>query len=495
MASASFRLGAVDETKAAFASVHNSMQKLEKQIASVGKGFQLGNILKGVLSGLGVGSGMQIVQTLIDHQVAKRKEEADTLQVINKYTREQIELVRENILLRQNEEDQRKTTLKNLEDDRQALQQAQDAIVNNPLRRFTPVQKPGSAFRTDEENRANVAERIRDLTNEERIEVARLNVELQKVTNQIDSINAKEDTRILKLKEQEAVLLRQQRIMSAAAGLTQQEKAFDELIEKQKKANDEVERNREVAKRSAEQVQAQAEAYRKLIDPLRIYQQQLVEINKLESEGQLTVVEAARARQVVLRQSQKASDDQINQSLDRFFGDMDKMERQTSVIGQAANDLGFSFASAFEGAVLAGQKLSDVMRGLAQDVLKVFLRLSVTNPLINALFGSVPGFSPLPTLSGTRASGGPVSKGSAYLVGEEGPELFVANSSGRIIPNGKANAFASDGGGPTVNINYHIAAGVTRAELVPILETERKRLKAEIPDMVRRGGAYRAAFA
>ena len=46
-----------------------------------------------------------------------------------------------------------------------------------------------------------------------------------------------------------------------------------------------------------------------------------------------------------------------------------------------------------------------------------------------------------------------------------------------------------------VTINYNIASGVSRAELVPILDQERRRLKAEIPDMVRRGGAYRAAFA
>ncbi len=50
-------------------------------------------------------------------------------------------------------------------------------------------------------------------------------------------------------------------------------------------------------------------------------------------------------------------------------------------------------------------------------------------------------------------------------------------------------------GGPTINVSYNISSGVSRGELVPILEAERKRLKAEIPDMVRRGGAYRAAFA
>lgn len=35
-----------------------------------------------------------------------------------------------------------------------------------------------------------------------------------------------------------------------------------------------------------------------------------------------------------------------------------------------------------------------------------------------------------------RASGGSVSSGTPYIVGEQGPELFVPNSSGRIIPNG-----------------------------------------------------------
>lgn len=34
-----------------------------------------------------------------------------------------------------------------------------------------------------------------------------------------------------------------------------------------------------------------------------------------------------------------------------------------------------------------------------------------------------------------RASGGPVTAGSPYLVGERGPELFVPGASGRIVPN------------------------------------------------------------
>ncbi len=41
---------------------------------------------------------------------------------------------------------------------------------------------------------------------------------------------------------------------------------------------------------------------------------------------------------------------------------------------------------------------------------------------------------------GHRASGGPVTSGNPYLVGEQGPEIFMPNNSGTIIPNGKATA-------------------------------------------------------
>lgn len=495
MASASFELRAVDQTKAAFASVQNSLQKMDNQVAAIGKGFRLGNVLKGVLSGLGIGSGIQVAQTLIEKQIEKRKEEAEAVDQVNKFSEEQLRLVRENIALRQTEEQQRETELKQLAERRAELETARDLIVDTERRKFTPVQKPGSFFRSDEENRAIIAEKIRDLTAEERTEAARLSVELQQIGNQIDKINIGEDNRLKKMREQERVLVQQRKIMTLTDVLADEERAFNELIETQRKANAESERNREEGKRAREEVEARAESYLKLIDPLRVYTQNLVEINKLERDGRLTMMEAQQAREAVLRQRQQTQDERIKSSLNEFFGEMDKLERQTEVLGQAATDLGFSFASAFESAVLGGEKLSNVMRALAQDILRVFLRLSVTNPLINTIFGSIPGFQPLPAIGGMRARGGPVTGGSAYLVGEEGPELFVAPSSGQIIPSGEAKSVAMGSAGPTINISYNIAAGVSRSELAPILESERRRLKAEIPDMVRRGGAYRAAFA
>lgn len=49
-----------------------------------------------------------------------------------------------------------------------------------------------------------------------------------------------------------------------------------------------------------------------------------------------------------------------------------------------------------------------------------------------------------------RADGGPVSGGSPYIVGEQGPELFVPRYSGAIVPN-----HALGGGGQTINMTFN----------------------------------------
>lgn len=62
-----------------------------------------------------------------------------------------------------------------------------------------------------------------------------------------------------------------------------------------------------------------------------------------------------------------------------------------------------------------------------------------------------------------RAAGGPVSGNTPYIVGEQGPELFVPKSSGDIIPRGEF------GGGiyaPTININWTGAVDRRAAEMV-----------------------------
>lgn len=118
---------------------------------------------------------------------------------------------------------------------------------------------------------------------------------------------------------------------------------------------------------------------------------------------------------------------------------------KTQEVDDAARQLGMTFSSAFEDAVIGGKSLSDVLKGLAQDVARIFLRKTVTEPMAGALSDLFKGtFGNL--FGGARAGGGSVSAGQFYLVGERGPELFAPGASGAIIPNGGA------GGGVTVNL-------------------------------------------
>jgi hypothetical protein len=156
--------------------------------------------------------------------------------------------------------------------------------------------------------------------------------------------------------------------------------------------------------------------------------------------------------------------------------------------GKIGRDAGEIIASGFEDAILAGEKFSEVLKQIGRDLVRLVFQNVITAPLAKGIGGAIN------TALGMRAMGGPVSANTPYLVGERGAELFVPHASGSIVSNSNMNQ-GGGSAGSSININYNIAAGVTRNELAPILEQERRRLKAEIPDMVRRGGAYRSAFA
>lgn len=95
--------------------------------------------------------------------------------------------------------------------------------------------------------------------------------------------------------------------------------------------------------------------------------------------------------------------------------------------------------------------VDSILAGIAQIVAR-----NLTESLLGS-FGSTNGgaagggwaslFAGL--FGGARASGGSVDPGRAYLVGEQGPELFVPTSSGNIASN---SATRRMGGGVTQNI-------------------------------------------
>jgi lambda family phage tail tape measure protein len=108
-----------------------------------------------------------------------------------------------------------------------------------------------------------------------------------------------------------------------------------------------------------------------------------------------------------------------------------------------------SMNSALDKFVETGKlNFGDLARSIIQDLLKIQLRKAAAG-FLGSLFG-IPGM----------AQGGPVAGGMPYLIGEQGPELFVPKNAGTIIPNHKLGGNSSTAQpAPVVNnYNYSISA-------------------------------------
>lgn len=173
--------------------------------------------------------------------------------------------------------------------------------------------------------------------------------------------------------------------------------------------------------------------------------------------------------------------------VDILFDDMkiEEVIKKTDKLNDAAKELGLTFSSAFEEAVIGGGNLGDVLRGLGQDILKMVLRMTVTAPLANmvsGIFGNIFG--------GFRASGGPVSRGKSYVVGEQGPELFTPSAMGGFItPNGSGSM-----DGVTVNQVNHFESGVTAQDIGQMIPKIIEATKSAIVEERIRGGRFARAM-
>jgi len=143
-----------------------------------------------------------------------------------------------------------------------------------------------------------------------------------------------------------------------------------------------------------------------------------------------------------------------------------------------------SIGNALERIILKTQTLSEALKNLARDLLRLFLRAQFLDPLVNSLTGgftklftknalaAIPtggggaGGGAVPGLSGARAGGGPAAAGGAFLVGEEGPEILrMGSRSGTVTPNSAL-------GGVNITINAPGADAGTIARLKEIVRVE-----------------------
>ena len=118
-------------------------------------------------------------------------------------------------------------------------------------------------------------------------------------------------------------------------------------------------------------------------------------------------------------------------------------------------------------AITGAQNFGDAMLNILNDITRSLARIALKMMILKALGLSPGGGFTGKGLAGLfgatateKASGGSVSGGSPYIVGERGPELFVPNSGGNIVPNNKLQS----GYNSNININVTAQPGVSEQD-------------------------------
>ena len=171
----------------------------------------------------------------------------------------------------------------------------------------------------------------------------------------------------------------------------------------------------------------EAEFYARIGDETIEIREHLARISELQDLGVLPITQAEQAAAMYAEQLRQVTEES------------DKLKEKTSEITPEARNLGFTFQSAFEDAILEAKNLREVLKGLIKDLGRAVLR-QFTEPAFTAVGGAVASF-----ISG-KQHGGPVMANQPYVVGERGPELFIPHTSGKIDPN--------VGSGVTVNQSF-----------------------------------------
>lgn len=81
----------------------------------------------------------------------------------------------------------------------------------------------------------------------------------------------------------------------------------------------------------------------------------------------------------------------LRERLVRYRNELQGMKGDTEEVSDAARDLGFTFQSAAEDAIVSWSSFGDVLQGVLQDILRIITRITITEPLGNAVEGAADG--------------------------------------------------------------------------------------------------------
>ena len=158
--------------------------------------------------------------------------------------------------------------------------------------------------------------------------------------------------------------------------------------------------------------------------------------------------------------------------------------------------------------VTGAANFADAIKSMAKSVVDSLIKMLIQKYIVDAAFGFITGKIDggggnlsaggvqSVTVAGGRgalAIGGPVQAGSPYMVGERGPEMFVPNQSGSIIPNNQVGG----GSGVVVNQTINVTTGIqstVRAEIASLMPQIAQAAKGAVADARVRGGNFSRAM-
>lgn len=167
--------------------------------------------------------------------------------------------------------------------------------------------------------------------------------------------------------------------------------------------------------------------------------------------------------------------------------------------------------NALTAGITGAANFADAMKSMAKSVVDSLIKMLVQKYIVDQAFGAITSYFNQGVSSSTnfgpsdlsapnagpqpsgRAIGGSVQAGQSYTVGERGPEMFVPNQSGSIVPSNKMGS----GSGVIINQTINVTTGIqstVRAEIVGLMPQIAQAAKGAVADARVRGGNFSKAM-
>ncbi len=298
------------------------------------------------------------------------------------------------------------------------------------------------------------------------------------------ALNQYNDKIMLIAKEQKQALIKEQQKQEQL--LIEQEKANQLMLLKKKAFNEMV-------------TEAEAKEAKKRLFIARALNNQKLEFKRLEAEGvakfeekmakkQMFIAEQMHKRKMEFHRLESEGVKKFNEENISYLeayteGFKEQIGQQKSTLDQLRE----AGANAFNGMVdtltdfvMTGKlRMKDFANMVIRELIRIAVQAAATFAIKKALamFGG-----PLGGLfGGFLEDGGPATAGKPYIVGEKGPELFIPNSSGKVIAND--DMVSTGTAGKPVQVNFTVNA-IDSQSFTDTLQTQRDTIVGIINEAV-----------